>query len=310
METKTFLEIAAMTEGQAREHLEAIRWGGSPACPHCGLFEVTRLMGKATRPGVFKCKGCRKQFTVTVGTIFERSHIPLKTWLLAFHLMCASKKGISALQLKRQLGIAYKSAWHMAHRIRYAMAQEPLRSMLSGTVEVDEGYIGGKPRRPNCAGLGEWGRRSKHKVPVMVLVERGGRARALALEKVTAKTLRGEIARSVDPTARVMTDDCAMYRGTDKIVSGGHEVVKHTEREYVRKSDPTVYTNTAECFIGLAKRAVMGAWHHISRQHVQRYMDEMTFRWDRRGISDAARTAEAIKAGDGKRLMYQEPTGA
>jgi hypothetical protein len=216
---------------------------------------------------------------------------------------------VSALQLQRQLGLkSYKSAWHMAHRIRHAMREEPLRSMLSGTVEVDEGYIGGKPRRPNY-GRPSYSGRKDHKIPVVVLVERDGRARARALERVNAATLKGEIARCVHPSSRVMTDDLNLYKGVDKIVTGGHEVVKHTRREYVRWDDPTVYTNTAENFIGLFKRGINGAWHHISRQHIQRYLDEMTFRWDTRRITDGQRTALAIKAGDGKRLAYRQPSG-
>jgi len=305
MSDKTFLELAAMTEEQARAYLEEIRWPDGAACVHCGDCNPTKLNGKAHRSGVWKCnaKGCRQQFTVTVNTIFHRSHIPLKTWVLAFHIVCASKKGVSALQLQRQLGLkSYKSAWHMAHRIRHAMREEPLRSMLTGDVEVDEGYIGGKPRGPN---YGRRPNRKTPKIPVMVLVERGGQARARALEKVTADTLKSEIRRTVAPTARVMTDDLNLYKGTAEFIAGGHETVNHSRNEYVRWDDPTVHTNTAENFIGLFKRGVHGAWHHISRQHIQRYLDEFTFRWGTRHMTDGQRTALALRDCDGKRLQYQ-----
>lgn len=295
----TFLEIASLTEDQAREYLERIRWPNGPGCPRCGDMAVTKLQGKSTRSGVYKCKGCRKPFTVTVGTIFEGSHIKLKKWLLAFHLICSSKKGISALQLQRMLQIgSYKSAWFMAHRIRYAMRQEPLAGMLKGTVEADETYIGGKPRRK---GTGNQTRKDRQKA-VMALVERGGKARSFPLKRVTKNSLGAALLKNVDMSARIMTDEHAGYPMVARFYKGGHHTVKHSANEYARGD---VYTNTAESYFALLKRGIMGAFHHVSEKHLPRYCDEFDFRWNHRETTDGERTMAALQAAEGKRLMYR-----
>ena len=196
-----------------------------PVCPHCGAVEnVTRLQGKAHRPGVFQCNNCHGQFTVTVGTIFENSHIPLRKWLMAFALLCSAKKGISALQLQRELDLgSYRTAWHLAHRIRHAMSQEPLAGLLKGTVEVDETYVGGKPRpEPGQPRNAKRGRGTK-KTPVVALVERDGRVRARKVDRVDGKTLKGAIRENVDRKARIMTDELSVYRGIGTEFAGGHE---------------------------------------------------------------------------------------
>jgi transposase-like protein len=296
--------LSALTEDQAREKLEAIRWPNGPVCAHCGCMDnVTKFQGKKHRPGVYKCNDCGEQFTVTVNSVMEGSHLPIRLWLMAFSIMCSAKKGVSALQLQRQLGIgSYRSAWHLCHRIRHAMLQEPLKGLLTGTVEVDETYVGGKPRKHS--GVKAKRGRGTKKVPVLALVERNGRVRARAVPDVSGKTLKGAIREMVDPSATIMTDEWRSYRGIGKEFAGGHHVVKHSSGEYVRGN---ASTNEVESFFGLFKRGIMGSFHHVSRQHLNRYCDEFSFRWSERNASDAARTVTAIRAGEGKRLMYKEP---
>jgi transposase-like protein len=204
-----FQTASKLTDEQARAYLESLRWPNGAVCPHCGQAGASKLNGKATRPGVHKCKNreCRKQFTVTVGTIFERSHIGLREWVMAFALVCASKKGISALQLQRMLGLkSYKSAWHLAHRIRHAMRSEPLRGMLAGTIEMDETYVGGKPRK-RVAKPGDKPRKST-KTPVVALIQRDGQMRAKAYDRVTGENLRQAVRESVDVMqSKLMTDE-------------------------------------------------------------------------------------------------------
>lgn len=295
------VEISKMTEDQAREFLEKMRWPEGPACVHCGSMKISALKGESTRRGLYKCYDCLKQFTVTVGTVFEDSHIPLQKWIMAFHLMCSSKKGISALQLKRNLGIAYKSAWHMAHRIRFAMTQEPLASMLmKKRVEVDETYIGGKQRG------GKRGRGSENKTPVVALVERGGKIKTRVVERVSGKELKTAIRESVNKGATIYTDEWPAYRGIGKDFKGGHKIVNHGKGQYVRGD---AYTNTAESYFALLKRGVHGTFHHVSKQHLIRYCNEFSFRWDHRKIEDGERTVAALQGVEGKRLMYSEPIG-
>jgi len=261
---------------------------------------VTRLKGDSARPGLFQCNAgaCREQFTVTLGTIFEDSHIPLQKWVMAFALVCSSKKGISALQLQRNLGLgSYKTAWHMAHRIRHVMTHGP-KPLLTGTVEVDETYIGGKAKNPHG---GNTGRSTLTKTPVIALVERGGRLRARPVESVSAKDLKGAIRECVAKDARIMTDEWISYRGLDREFAG-HGVVKHADKQYVKGE---VHTNTAESFFALFKRGVHGTFHHISKRHLHRYADEFAFRWDRRKINDGPRALDALKAVEGKRLTYK-----
>jgi len=301
-ETTSLMTLAAMTEDDARAMLERIRWPDGKVCPHCGI--ASDVWNLVTRPGLYKCKACRKQFTVTVGTIFHRSHITLKQWVIAFHLMCSSKKGISALQLQRELGLAsYQSAWHLAHRIRHAMKVEPLNAMLSGEVEADEMYVGGKPRYGAKGRVG----RGTVKQPVAVLVQRDGAARARAVEHVDSDTLKGFVRENVAKNSTLFTDEWASYRGLGKEFNGGHRVVRHKDHQYARPGG--IHSNTAESFNGLFKRAVMGAWHHVSKQHIQRYLDEASFRWSARRMTDGERTELALGQAEGKRLMYRDSCG-
>lgn len=289
-------------EESARELLEAIRWPNGPVCPHCGSVEAYKITAKAdskkpARPGLFKCKGCKKQFTVTVNTIFEGSRIPLHKWLMGVYLMCSSKKGVSAHQLHRQLGITYKSAWFMAHRVRFAMEQGPLAELLAGTIEADETYVGGKNKG------GKRGRGSETKTPVAALVQRGGKVRAKKVERVTGATLKGFIRENVDKSARVMTDQFASYRGLNTEFSE-HGIVDHGVGEYVRGD---IYTNTAESWFSLLKRGVYGTFHHVSEKHLDRYVDEFEFRWNNRKATDGERALAALSQVSGKRLFYKYP---
>jgi transposase-like protein len=235
---------------KARALIETLRWPNGPVCPHCKSTEAYTLTGKPdskrpVRKGVYKCKACRKQFTVTVGTIFEDSHIPLGKWLVAIYLMCSSKKGVSAHQLHRMLKMQYKSAWFMAHRIRHAMTQEPLATMLGGIVEADELYVGGRPRHKAKGKRGPTG----HKTPVVALVERGGRARAAVLDRVTSANIRTHIKANVDPKATLMTDELKVYTKVGREFPR-HGVIKHNEGIYV-KGDVT--TNTVEGFFSILR---------------------------------------------------------
>lgn len=298
-------QVSRLTEDQARTTLEAIRWpDGKAVCPHCGgTDEVTKLEGKQYRAGLYRCADCREQFTVTVGTIMEQSHLPIRTWLMAFALMASSKKGISALQMQRQLGLgSYRSAWHLCHRIRYAMTQEPLAGLLKGNVEVDETYVGGKPRR-GAGYVSKTGRGTKKQV-VVALVERGGRARSFPIASAKTRDLYKAVSEHVDRSSALHTDDWTAYRSVGTKFAGGHHVVKHSQGEYARGE---ATTNEVESYFALLKRGIVGSFHSVSRQHMHRYCNEFSFRWDHRKVSDAERTIEAIKAGEGKRLRYRTP---
>jgi transposase-like protein len=294
------IDVGRLTEDEARTILENILWPDGPVCPHCQSRNATRINGKSkkVRDGLLQCKDCRGQFTVTVGTVMHRSHITLRQWVQAFHSVCSHKKGVSALQLQRNLGLkSYQAAWHLAHRIRFAMREAPIKKALKGIVEVDETYIGGKSR------LGKRGRGSERKTPVVALVERGGRIRTRPVERVSAKALKAAIRQNVRKDARIMTDDFSSYRGLGREFKGGHEIVNHGEREYARGD---VHVNSAESFFALLKRGVHGTFHHVSKQHLHRYCDEFGFRWDHRKVTDGERTVAAIKGANGKRLLYKE----
>lgn len=296
-------QATALTEDQAREYLENIRWPNGPVCPHCGSTEATRLTGTSTTPGTCKCKAkeCRKKFTVRVGTIFESSHIPLRNWVIAFHLMCSSKKGISAHQIHRSLGCTYKTAWFMCHRIRHAMDQGSFT--LTGTVEVDETYVGGKPRKggPPAPRGG-----ATSKAPVVVLVERDGKAIAKPMQNVTMSTLRKEMNALIARDAVLMTDESALYTETGKGYAE-HHTVKHSAGEYGRRSDNglKINNNTAESFFAMLKRGHYGVYHKMSKHHLFRYCNEFSFRWSHKGDTDSERRDAAIRGAEGKRLTYR-----
>lgn len=299
-------DLSKLTEEQARETLERIVWPNGVVCPHCGrVAGHTKLKGKKHRAGVWKCNnGCGDQFSVTVGTIMEGSHLPIRIWLMAFSILCSAKKGVSALQLQRQLGLgSYRTAWHLCHRIRYAMSQNPLKGLLEGTVMVDETYVGGNPRNKHKRGQGPTGRGTE-KQPVVALVERGGRVRAWPIANITAKTLHGAIRDNVNPKAAIQTDELRSYKGVGKWFEGGHQTVNHSKLEYARGN---ISTNEAESYFALLKRGITGSFHSVSKQHLHRYCAEFSYRWNERKVSDAVRTAKALGLIRGARLMYKDP---
>lgn len=291
---------------KAREYLEAQVWPYGPVCPHCGSISKDhyQLGGKSHRPGLYKCKDCRQPFTVTVGTVFERSHIPLNVWLKATHLLCASKKGMSSKQLERMLGVTYKTAWFMTHRIREAMTSYQAPKLLGGSgtggiVEADETYWGNIKGQPIQRGG------HKHKMNVVSLVERGGNVRSFHVKNANVKNIKAILKSQVSPLASLMTDDAPMYKGIAKRLFPTHQTVRHTAGEYARGE---VHTNTIEGFFSLLKRGLIGTYHHVGEQHLQRYVREFDFRYNYReklGFDDKARADVALKGIRGKRLTYQ-----
>ena len=291
-------------ETKAVAHLEASRWPDGPYCPHCKSANVHRMGGK-TQAGMFLCNDCRDKFSARVGSVMERSHIPVHKWLMAMHLMAASKKGMSAKQIERMLGITYKSAWFLMHRIREAMNAETVQSTgpLGGegkVVESDETFVGGKAKNVHN------GKPVPPKRPVVALVERGGELRAKHVADVTAKTVREVLAAHVDADTELHTDDSLGYYWIGQEYAK-HRAVNHSAREYVSK-DGKAYVNTCESFFAILKRAMYGTHHAVSEKHLQRYVEETMFKWNHRssqGIEDAARTIAAIKGAEGKRLTYR-----
>lgn len=309
------------SEDAAREHLEALHWPEGPFCPHCGSFSAKRLppqKGRKTkanpegmiRKGVVQCNDCRQQYTVTVGTVFESSKVPLNKWLLATHLLCASKKGISGHQMARMLGVTYKTAWFMMHRVREAMkpdSNEPLGG-LGETIEADETYVGGKIGNRH-AKQRQYGRASdqsrnpfRDKQPVVSLVERGGRVRSFHVAKVTGETLRCVLVTNASRDSWLMTDEHQGYKNVGKEFIG-HGVVAHSRGEYVRST--YFHTNTIEGFFSLLKRGIIGTYHHVSEAHLHRYTTEFDFRYNTRKMNDFERAEIALLGTAGKRLTYR-----
>lgn len=300
-------------ETAARELLEAMRWPNGAECPVCGQTEtVYRMLKMANsvkpgRPGLLRCRACKKQFTVTTGTVFEDSHIPISKRLLALYLLAASKKGMSAHQFHRTLGITYKSAWFMAHRLRYAMQEGPLAELMTGVIEMDETYVGARHKRGTKRGRPG---ADSHKTPVVTLVERGtGRVRAFPMPRVTANNLQAAIEAHAAPSAVLMTDEFSPYGLVSRRTGREHHTVNHAQGEYVRGD---VHSNTAECFFSLLKRGITGVYHHVGRGHLGRYCDEFSFRYEHRKINDAERAGLLVAGAEGKRLTYKQPanTGA
>jgi transposase-like protein len=297
-------------EDAAREHLEALRWPDGVSCPYCGSLEkIKQLGGKSMGPGWWYCGACNDKFTVRVGSVYERSHIPLHKWLLAFRLMASSKKGISAHQLHRTLGITYKSAWFLAHRIREAMNDDAPTPMGGGgePVEVDEAYLGS----PGYQFKNEKGWQMKRghgdKMQIVTLVERGGRARSVKVNDMTSKTISDVIAKNVKGDTRLMTDESPIYNKAGRTMAS-HETVHHKKKEYARGD---VTTNTVEGYFSIFKRGMKGVYQHCNEKHLQRYLHEFDFRYSNRvalGIDDGERTALAIKGAEGKRLTYRQPS--
>jgi len=299
------------TDEKARRYLEEIRWPDGVVCPHCKnakqkrIWQIEENPEKKIRAGLYQCAECKKQFTVTVGTIFEDSHIPLRKWLVAWYLLCSSKKGISSLQIQRMLGLgSYRTALFMMHRIRYALAHPAFTGMLKGVVEVDETYVGGK-----APGMGKKGRCvSGNKTCVVSLVERGGNSRSFVLDRITGQTLKSAIMDHVQDGSVVVTDDYFGYRGIPKIFS--HKTVKHGAKEYWRKEkDLDVHTNTVESKFSLLKRGLIGTFHAVSKKHLPLYLAEFDHRFNHRKDTDGQRTVSALKLAEGKRLTLKPLKG-
>jgi len=289
----------------AREHLETLLWPDGPYCPHCGVMgdRITKLKGKSTRPGVHKCKDCRKPFTVTIGTVMERSKIPLCKWVLAAQLMASSKKGMSALQLHRMIGTTYETAWFLFHRLREC-AIDPTRGPIGGegkVVEADETYVGGKAKNAHR------GKPTPKKSPVVSLVERGGEVRSFHVTHVSSVTLRPILVKNASRKSYLMTDKSPVYPVTGREYAG-HGSVNHSIGGYVRED--FYYTNTVEGYFAILKRGIMGSFHSVSEAHLYRYLAEFDFRYNTRDLSDAERGDELLKGAKGKRLMYHQPSEA
>ncbi len=289
---------------KARQYLESQVWPNGPVCPHCGVVgEHYELKGKTTRPGLYKCRACREPFTVTVGTVFERSKIPLNVWLQAVYLLCSSKKGMSSHQLHRTLGVTYKTAWFMTHRIREAMKNDSPTKLGGGgkIVEADGTYWGKKP------GVKKMRQGSADKEKIFSLIERGGQVRSFHVPDVTSKTLRPLMLQQIDQDTHLMTDQASAYNKFKRGDFKSHRKVNHLRGEYVRG---IVYTNTIESYFNVLKRGLYGTYQRVGSQHLKRYLSEFDFRHTYRtalGFSDADRTDKALQGISGKRLTYRWP---
>jgi transposase-like protein len=288
-------------EQAAFDYVEAQLWPNGPTCPHCGNADATkigRLQGKTTRPGLRKCYACRKPFTVRLGSIFEDSHLPLRLWLQAIHLLCSSKKGISTRQLQRTLGCGMKTAWHLGHRIRHAMAPLPSAGPLGGAgkiVEADETELARSRKTKRPAGF----RRRLHNPVVVSLVERGGDIRSTTLDHHSAMSV---VRNNVHKDSRLVTDSTTRYKFAPV---ASHEMVDHSKFEWTRGD---VHTNTLEGFFSVLKRGLVGVYQHVDSKHLDRYLAEFDFRQNTRvklGINDEQRADLALRGFVGKRLTYQ-----
>ncbi len=290
----------------ARAKLESVLWPHGPVCPRCGgLDRITKVKG--AREGLWRCGPCKRQFTVTVGTVFESGHVPLNLWLQATHLLCSSKKGMSSHQIHRILGVTYKTAWFMTHRLREAMREGKIPAALGGegkVVEADESYIGGKEKNKHRNKRTKGNIGGKGKEVVFSLVERGGSVRSHHIPEVNAKTLRPILVAQIDAKSFLMTDEAGQYYHPGKEFAK-HETVNHGAGEYVRGE---AHSNTVENYFSILKRGITGTYHHVSQQHLKRYLAEFDFRYNERvglGIGDQERTTRALRGIVGKRLTYR-----
>lgn len=316
----TFAEIMKWDDDKCRRYLEAQRWPSGPVCPKCGaekpytITRQTKTKNKVT--SFYKCRACRRQFTATVGTIFEDSHVPLSKWFAAIYMMCASKKGISAHQIHRMLGVNYRSAWFMCHRIREAMKEDGF--LLAGTIEVDETYIGGRRTRGHpvanrerrqieleAQGLTLRQQRKgrpgpvSDKAPVFGMLERGGRVRTMHLPQVTGRTVRPVMITNIDTkNSRLITDGSNVYKQIKFEMR--HDVIDHS-LEYVRGD---IHTQGIENYWSLVKRGIHGTWHHVGVPYLNQYLREFDYRFNRRKVSDEARFASLVAQVNGKRLTW------
>jgi transposase-like protein len=295
------MPMACSNEDAAVELMEQLCWGENPFCSHCGDTNVYKMMdsktGKRNKDYRWRCNGCKKMFTVRMNTVMESSRIPLRHWCYAFWAACSSKKGVSALQIKRMTGLTYKSALFLMHRIRESMTTNS--TPMTGIVEADETYIGGKPRK----GTGKHKRgRGIKKTPVFGIVERNGRVKSQVIASVNAANLKGAILELVDRNAHVMTDENPCYNGLGNDFAG-HSSVCHSANEFVRNG---IHTNTMESAWALLKRGIYGVFHNVSKKHLHRYLSEFDFRYNTRKVDDGERVRAAVRNGVGRRLAYQD----
>jgi transposase-like protein len=297
-------------EAKAREWLEARIWPNGPICPHCGNVDqarITAMHGTIHRAGLYQCNEpeCREQFTVTVGTVFERSKIPLTKWLAALFLLSSSKKGMSTHQMHRMLDISYKSTWFMTHRLREAMRAGDLPPMggHGSIVEVDETFIG------RVEGVPKQRSGSAHKNVVLTLVERGGSARSFHIDSTRRADVEGIMRANIDKESKLMTDEARHYKAIGREFAS-HESVNHHEEEYGRG---IVHTNTVENFYSVFKRGMKGVYQHCGEKHLHRYIAEFDFRYSNRialGTNDMERAEKLARGIVGKRLTYRRPNEA
>jgi transposase-like protein len=306
-ETVAEIPLACSNELAAVEFFEFRRWGNTPCCVRCGSLDVRKMVdsktGARNKRFLWRCHDCKKQYTVRIGAVYEESRLPMRHWAYAFWRAVTSKKGVAALEIMRHCQISYKSALFLMNRIRFAMAPDlENESKLSGIVECDETYIGGKPR-PGDNKERKRGRGTA-KTPVFAAVERQGRIRRQVVTDVTGETLKSAIREMVDGSARVITDDYSAYDGLAARFEGGHDTICHSTKEYVRGD---IHTNTAESSFALVKRGIHGIYHNVSREYLHRYLWQFDFVWNNRFLNDGERTEAAIRAAEGKRLRYRAP---
>lgn len=298
------IPLACSDELVAVEFFERQRWGDNPTCVHCGSNRVYKMIdaktGKRNKRYLWRCHDCKRQYTVRIGTVYEETRIPLRHWCYAFWRASTSKKGVAALEIMRDCQITYRSALFLMNRIRFAMAPDSETApKLTGTVECDETYVGGKPRYKGNNPRG----RGTSKTPVFAAVERDGQIRRRVVANVSGETLKGAIRETVDAQSRIITDDFKSYNGIGSEYAG-HEMVCHSTGEYVRGD---IHTNTVESSFALMKRGIMGIYHNVSREYLHRYLWQFDFIWNNRKMNDGERTEMAVKSAEGKRLMYKPP---
>jgi transposase-like protein len=300
------LREAAVSEPLAVAFLEQQRWADTPNCPLCGTVAVYRMVGRdgqRNKDYRWRCRDCKEMYTVRTKTVFEETRLPLRVWVYAIWKAASGKKGYSALQLSREMEITHKSALFVLRRIRHGVGDISV-AKLTGTVEADEVYIGGKPRYKGRTDTKYWGRGTK-KTPVAGVVQRGGDVRFRVVPRITAGHLRDFITENADRSCRIITDDFNAYKGVGVAFAGGHHTVKHSAKQYVRWGTD-IHSNTIEGVFSLLQRGIMGTFHSVSRKHLPNYLNEFQFRWNTRKMDDGERVARAIKQMEGKRLEYRE----
>ena len=296
------LRNAAADETKAVAFLEGQRWGDEPYCPRCGDMNVYRMMtdGQRNKDYRWRCKGCKQMYTVRTNSVLEETRLPVRVWVFAIWKAASSKKGYSALQLCREMEITHKSALFVLRRLRHGLNEENAPK-LTGTIEVDETYVGGRPRYRRTGITG----RGTEKTPVLGMVQRNGDVRFQAMQRITAEQIFKVLAVNADQSCRIITDEFSAYKTPGKYFAGGHETVKHGLNEYVRVGTD-VHSNTIEGVFSLIKRGVYGTFHSVSRKHLPNYLNEFEFRWNTRKLDDGQRVSRVVKMLDGKRLQYRE----